>query len=522
MYKEIVYDITANTKIDKSLQIEVLDSFIKTASSIPEYLKEWVASVKRKPNHTYVLVSAVGAGEYWGANKNGDYFPEEALLSEQEPDELRPGEKPKPRYLTFMDANFFKFHNNKPYSPTYGYVAGVFYDHEMHKVVLIIGVDNEKAPDIDREIEEGKIIAVSMGCKVPYDVCSICGNKAKTRSQYCVHLKTKMNQILPDGRKVYAINTKPRFFDISYVTRPAWRGGLMMAKVASCFGDKCSIELAEEVGTAERDHYNFDILFKTASSKKAEEKNAEIKKEVEGRIVKLIREESLQEPTLPHSLLDALAELPLSECWGNLLYYKILPKPNEFAYLITKKHSPMLAEELLAQPFVFDPNVKPVFTPGVKIVRIKRIVIPKDILTQRSFDEDTLRKRLINFIMHKEAAFMETLLLLAGLAGLYKALRMEFSKATVGPVIVGAQAYRQSADTFQPRYIGTYMMEKQSSANPYLYFPALVAPYIYSAYTKGKDSETVFSRNPGKTAIGSLGLVATGERLWKNIAKKWR
>ena len=60
-----------------------------------------------------------------------------------------------------------------------------------------------------------------MGCKVPEDICSITGKRAKVRADYSDYLKFKMNQVLPDGRKVYAINEKPRFFDISIVTIPA-------------------------------------------------------------------------------------------------------------------------------------------------------------------------------------------------------------------------------------------------------------------------------------------------------------
>jgi len=72
-----------------------------------------------------------------------------------------------------------------------------------------------------------------MGCKIKYDVCSICGNKAPTRAQYCTHLKNELNKIYSDGRVVCAYNPKPNFFDISIVWRPADKTGYMLKKVAN-------------------------------------------------------------------------------------------------------------------------------------------------------------------------------------------------------------------------------------------------------------------------------------------------
>lgn len=69
-------------------------------------------------------------------------------------------------------------------------------------------------------------------CKIPYDVCTICGNKAATRAEYCDHLKYEMGRIYPDGKQAAALNPSPRFFDSSWVIRPADRTGHMLKKVA--------------------------------------------------------------------------------------------------------------------------------------------------------------------------------------------------------------------------------------------------------------------------------------------------
>lgn len=62
--------------------------------------------------------------------------------------------------------------------------------------------------------------------------CTICGNKAATRGEYCDHLKYEMGRIYPDGKQAAALNPSPRFFDSSWVIRPADRTGHMLKKVA--------------------------------------------------------------------------------------------------------------------------------------------------------------------------------------------------------------------------------------------------------------------------------------------------
>lgn len=61
-------------------------------------------------------------------------------------------------------------------------------------------------------------------CRVPYDECSCCGNKATSPKNYCEHLKSAMLQYIPEFKKyAFAINDHPKFFDISVVEKPADR-----------------------------------------------------------------------------------------------------------------------------------------------------------------------------------------------------------------------------------------------------------------------------------------------------------
>lgn len=74
---------------------------------------------------------------------------------------------------------------------------------------------------------------VSHNCRVPHDICSYCGNKAKTRDEYCTHEKCaaggckdnlgKLVKVAGDLHHLHVDNPNPTWFDISRVFRPADR-----------------------------------------------------------------------------------------------------------------------------------------------------------------------------------------------------------------------------------------------------------------------------------------------------------
>jgi len=190
----------------------------KTAEYSDE-LNEYLETLGTKDGRSYALVNALGAGEFFGSNKNGDYFPENAL---------------EKYHKTFEAlAHVYKHHINKDPQKSMGKVVFSHYNPRMKRVELILELDNSKAEGILNKLEGGHLPAVSMGCRVPYDVCSICKNRAKTRADYCSHLTGSMNKVMPDGRRIYAVNTMPKFFDISVVAIPADRTASFLSKVAS-------------------------------------------------------------------------------------------------------------------------------------------------------------------------------------------------------------------------------------------------------------------------------------------------
>jgi hypothetical protein len=96
-------------------------------------------------------------------------------------------------------------------------------------------------------MNDGEYPAVSMACRIKYDTCSICQNEAPTRREYCDHAKFSMNQLLPDGRRIYVHNPSPNFFEISRVFRPADKTGYTLKKVAYEVQGYSSAELGEYI-----------------------------------------------------------------------------------------------------------------------------------------------------------------------------------------------------------------------------------------------------------------------------------
>lgn len=235
-------------------------------SKLHPTIRKFIQGVKSSPEGIYVLVSALGAGEYWGSNVNGDLFPEAALihsppewetLSVDKMNEI--GKTWKYGFPTFMNAYPYKHHVNKDPSRAFGEVSLAVWNPEMHRVELVVYLDRAKckkwaAYDVIERIERGEFPDVSMGCKVPFDICTICDHKSKTRKDYCQHALTSMNKIMPDGRKVAVRNDSPRFFDISFVFIGADKSAKVLAKLAHqngqvCMGEYCTTpRLSVEVG----------------------------------------------------------------------------------------------------------------------------------------------------------------------------------------------------------------------------------------------------------------------------------
>lgn len=236
MYK--VIDLGFEVPETGEKRVTLLEGVLtKVASS--EIQRYW-DELERKADSAYLWVIGVSAMEYYGCNNNGDSFSEVDL---------------KASHASFVDnAHVYLHHVNKDPKKSIGRPIFSFYNDVMHRVELIMELSksNIMAADTITKLKRGDDIYVSMGCNVSYDVCSICSNKAKTRAEYCEHLRYNLKKILPDGRQVYALNPNPKFFDISIVRKPADPMAFTLDKVASDGGASCepfvtSAELGERV-----------------------------------------------------------------------------------------------------------------------------------------------------------------------------------------------------------------------------------------------------------------------------------
>jgi hypothetical protein len=249
----------------------------KLAGDLHPEIQKWLANYKPNKNEIALLVNALGASEYWGQNVNGDYFSWPALvhycnveklagldvvdktgdldssIKSHPTDDFTGRPIPPYGYATFLQAHPFAHHKNKDPNRAFGKVAISVLNHKMRRVELVVIIDKAKAREfgaqhiLDR-IEAGEYPDVSMGCRVPYDVCLICGNKSKTRADYCSCVKEiGMNKILDDGRQIGVDNLYPRFFDISFVFIGADKTAKTMAKLASGLYVPQSVADAEEL-----------------------------------------------------------------------------------------------------------------------------------------------------------------------------------------------------------------------------------------------------------------------------------
>lgn len=200
-------------------------SLEKTAGSVHPDVQQHLSQAGSPPGDMMrLLITALSSYDTFGPNKNGDGFYRQDLLRN-----VDYGKRPDgggrlniPMYRSFEHfARPYKHHRNSESSPAYGEIERAFFNPQMDRVELVTLLDTAKAPQIARRIENYEPVKTSMGFRAAYDTCSVCGNRAKSRRDYCDHLKNNMLSVRPDGHIVHARNPKGKFFDISFVGTPA-------------------------------------------------------------------------------------------------------------------------------------------------------------------------------------------------------------------------------------------------------------------------------------------------------------
>jgi len=162
-------------------------------------------------DHVGMHVVALGDFEHYGSNRNGDGFPKKANVA---------------YHHTFVKhGNLYRHHKNKDPEKRLGQIVKSAHCADMGRVELFIHAHKEKARDELHKLASDGEIPFSMACKVPFDRCSVCGTLRKSAEdpKQCEHVLTKLGQVMDDGKIVCTHNDTPRFFDISFVSRPADR-----------------------------------------------------------------------------------------------------------------------------------------------------------------------------------------------------------------------------------------------------------------------------------------------------------
>lgn len=261
--------------------------------------------------NAYMLINAMGASEFWGANLNGDAFLEADL---------------KLYHKTFEQGHVYMDHDNNDPTKAMGRILFASYNDVMHRVELLIALDKSdpRTLKIMRQIESGLIPRVSMGTRVLFDQCSICGNKAPTRAEYCVHARESLGKLLPDGRRVSVLNPNPRFFEISLLTgTEADPSSSWMAKVASDLSRK----LRE--ATTKESAIDKEITDTTSAGQSIDDVMSGNRK-----LITMGREaDSCQEDIPPEELDDICRCFDDDEILGTAAGLGMKVRPSEFSYI---------------------------------------------------------------------------------------------------------------------------------------------------------------------------------------------
>jgi len=354
------------------------DNMHKKAGAYSEALQDFISNLKAKIGKTYALVNAMSAGEHYGSNRNGDYFPVQAL---------------KDYHKTFeANGHVYKHHINKDPRKAMGRVSFSYYNPKMNRVELVLELDDNKAASVVDRLEQGELPAVSMGCKVPFDVCSICGNRAKTLAKYCGHLKDEMNNVYDDGRRVYAVNTMPKFFDLSIVTIPADSTAGFLSKVAST-QPRLSAQNALELGKES------DLMPESAIKKKVEiPTDVTFSKDPDALLLS-------SQGKLRDDVVKQLSKHSFDRILSTMLTLKMMPSRQDFQKLaLASSGFATLAEKLESMNAVFDANTDVMYAP--KAVSMDNFDVKVATVLKDSVAELSLCKPIvISRAVEKLAAF---------------------------------------------------------------------------------------------------------------------
>jgi len=440
---------------------------IKQASNLRPDVESFVSKIRGDNNELWILVHAIGAGEIWGPNRNGDLTLENALntpplqwTGNPELDRAISVKHPF-GWPTYYNAHVYAHHVNKDPKRKIGDVAFVSWDPTMKRVELVLRLYRDLADKFGgswaiKRMDRGDPIDVSMGMRVPFDLSEVETDWPKyytalktydpaihkspgqavlmyhrrdpihglaiTRKDYTDLVRHRMGEILPDGQKVCVRNTFPRFFDISVVIVGAERPAKLLWKMAS----KCEVDGVKCAGRCKKgdcDHRRppsgalvyerAQKMNKTAGDKKSSfAKRSDIDKKTPSDFnPKAVAGVTDAEEKLPQTLLDAMSRRTAQEALSTSALMGIKLKPEEFQHVILKiMGKGDLADDLNRKGVVFEPTEEEIKTPDISHDDFSPALAKmlKAFLPMRSGYEPFVKIRVIKIVKKPKAELQES------------------------------------------------------------------------------------------------------------------
>lgn len=364
----------------------------KVAGMLPA-VEEFIATLRPDPRYLYTLVNAMGYSEFYGPNSNVDWYGYNPHLkfngllhdpnsSEATRNEYR-GWETDPvvharlakswayGYPTFYGAAVYAHHKNTDRASLgFGDVIFACRNELMKRIELVMRIDVKLAEErghsaILSRILRGDRCDVSMGCKIPFDLCSVCTDwdtvrlawggfdpsrhkspgvailayhrtvkpirgLAVTKADYCSCMLTARGKILPSGEKVFVYNDFCAFFDISVVWVGADRTARVMWHMLPS-GVLAPTESNMKFASAAEGRS------KVASLETPATKRAEMEKEVTGGIARKIDLCAKEEEDLPFGPLGIFTKtVGARTLLSTLAGMGIVLKPQEFHHVVSR------------------------------------------------------------------------------------------------------------------------------------------------------------------------------------------
>lgn len=232
---------------------------------------------KNPDDYVFVSVRALTANV---PNENHDCFMEDELLRFDQKHGCKV-------YATFNLKPHHVNHRSSDPTQARGCIIDVHYNtkNAEHFPELLIAVDKTKDKKLAEGIASGELNAFSMGCACEHTLCSICGNKASTPSEFCTHISLYKGKEV-EGKIAFEDCRRVAFEEESSVDDPADKQALTQEVILASKGDNKSDMAMETEFLAVNSKLNglssaVKTVIEQLKTREASKKEATVKKKSE-------------------------------------------------------------------------------------------------------------------------------------------------------------------------------------------------------------------------------------------------